>query len=144
MKKPQQEKRYEPFSHPSDIGLSVYGNSLEQLFENAAYGLFDTLCNLDKVNETVKVDVGVVGDDRESLMINFLNELLYLQSIKGWLFRRFKVQAIKDNRIKAIVWGEYYQANNHEIYREIKCATYHNLKIRQEDGLWRVDIVFDV
>jgi SHS2 domain-containing protein len=144
MKKLHQEKRYEPFSHPSDIGLSVFGDTLEQLYENAAYGLFDTLCNLEKVKENSKVEVNVNGDDKEGLLVNFLNELLYLQAVKGWLFRSFKINKFVNNSIQAVAWGEPYQANNHEIYREIKCATYHNLKIRQEDGLWRVDIVFDV
>ena len=138
------EKRYESFSHPSDIGISVFGNTLEQLYENAGYALFDSLCNLEKVKETDKVEVSAVGDDGEGLLVNFLNELLYFQSVKGWLFRRFEVQELSNKTIQVMAWGECYQAGIHELFHEIKCATYHSLKIRQEKGRWRVDVVFDV
>jgi len=138
------EKRYESFSHPSDIGISVFGETLEQLYENAAYALFDSLCNLEKVKETGKVEVSAVGDDGEGLLVNFLNELLYFQSVKGWLFRRVEVQKFDKEKIQVLAWGERYQVGIHELFHEIKCATYHNLLIRQENGKWRVDIVFDV
>lgn len=137
-------KKYQSFSHPSDIGLTVYGDSVQQLFENAAYALFDTLCKLESVAEIGSLDIDVNGDDRESLLVNFLNELLYLQSVNGWLFRRVEISFFGDSSLNATAWGELYKMDSHELYHEIKCATYHNLKIRKKWGKWRVDIVFDV
>ena len=137
-------KIYEPFPHPSDIGLTIYGYSLEQLFEHAAFAMFDNLCNLEQVKESKMVKVTAQGDDREELLVNFLNELLFLQAVKGWLFRRFKVQKLDNTTIKAQVWGEPYNMVRHELFHEIKSATYHDIHIRKEDGFWRVDVVFDV
>ena len=137
-------KKYQSFPHPSDIGLTVYGGSLQQLFENAAFALFDTLCNLDAVSEVESVDIDVHGDDRESLLVNFLNELLYLQSVNGWLFRRIEIPLFREHSLNATAWGELYKMETHELFHEIKCATYHNLQIRKKWGKWRVDIVFDV
>ena len=137
-------KKYQQFPHPSDIGLSIFGDTVEQLFENAAYGLFDILCDLEQVTEIGAVDIDVQGDDRESLLINFLNELLYLQSVNGWLFRRINITFLEQKTVNATAWGEMYKAGTHELFHEIKCATYHNLHIREEKGQWRVDIVFDV
>lgn len=138
------EIRYEPFPHPSDIGLTVFGATLQQLYENAAFATFDTLCNLEKVKETGKIEVRAIGDDQEGLLVNFLNELLYLQSMKGWLLRRFQVLKLNPDSIHAHAWGEIYRPEHHELWHEIKSATYHNLRIRQENGIWRVDIVLDV
>ena len=136
--------KYQSFPHPSDIGLTIYGDSLQQLFENAAFALFDTLCNLDSVSEFESVDIDVHGDDHESLLINFLNELLYLQSVNGWLFRRTEISFLGNNSLNATAWGELYKMEIHELFHEIKCATYHNLQIRKKWRKWRVDIVFDV
>ena len=138
------KKKYESFPHPSDIGLTIYGDTLEELFENAALGMFDALCNIEQVKEVNIVDVRVKGDDREGLLVNFLNELLYLQGVKGWLFRKVAVEKLNDNSIAAKGWGEPYRLETHELFHEIKCATYHNLHIRREDDRWRVDVVFDV
>lgn len=138
------KQKYESFPHPSDIGLTIYGDTLEELFENAAFGLFDTLCNVEQVKEVSEVYVRAQGDDREELLVNFLNELLYLQGVKGWLFRKVVVEKLSDHSITAKGWGEPYRLEIHELFHEIKCATYHNLRIRQEDGKWRVDVVFDV
>ncbi len=136
--------KYQSFSHPSDIGLAIYGDSMQQLFENAAFALFDTLCNLNSVSEIESVDIDVHGDDQESLLINFLNELLYLQSVNGWLFRRIEISFLGDHSLNATAWGELYKMETHELFHEIKCATYHNLQIREKLGKWQVDIVFDV
>jgi SHS2 domain-containing protein len=137
-------KIYQSFSHPSDLGLTIFGNSLEALFENAAFAMFDNLCNLDQVKESGKVTVTAQGGDREELLVNFLNELLYLQATKGWLFRTFEVQKLDNSTVKAFAWGEPYSANVHELFHEIKSATYHDIHIRRENGTWRVDVVFDV
>ena len=137
-------KIYESFPHPSDIGLTIYGDTLEQLFEHAAFAMFDNLCNLEQVKESKMVKVAVHGDDREELLVNFLNELLYLQATKGWLFRRFEVLKLAETTVKARAWGEPYNMETHELTREIKSATYHDIHIREENGTWRVDVVFDV
>ena len=106
--------------------------------------MFDTLCNLDAVSQIESVDIDVHGDDHESLLVNFLNELLYLQSVNGWLFRRVKISFLGDQSLNASAWGELYKMETHELFHEIKCATYHNIHIREEKRKWRVDIVFDV
>jgi len=137
-------KAYEPFPHQSDIGLTIYGDTLERLFENAGFAVFDSLCNLRQVRQIRKVEVIAHGDDREELLVNFMNELLYLQGVKGWLFRRFEVRDLSATTVKANAWGEPYDPKRHELFHEIKGATYHNLHVRQENGTWKVDMVFDV
>ena len=40
-------KRYEQFPHTSDIGIRVFGRDLKELFQNAAFAMFDTMADLE-------------------------------------------------------------------------------------------------
>jgi SHS2 domain-containing protein len=72
--------KFEVVEHTADIGIKVYGKNLQQLYENAAYGMFSLLLDLEKVRPDKKLKISVEGGDPESLLVNWLNELIYLQA----------------------------------------------------------------
>ncbi|UCG94894.1 MAG: archease, partial [Candidatus Aerophobus sp.] len=42
-------KKYEFINHTADLGIRVWGESIEELFKNAAYSMFDTIADLNRV-----------------------------------------------------------------------------------------------
>ena len=137
-------KPYEPFDHTADIGLLVRGRTLEELFENAAAGLFDLMIGLDRVRPREERTVEVAAADEEELLVNWLNELLYLFEVEGLALRGFQVRRFSPTRLEAAVRGEAFDPERHPIAAEIKAATYHQLRLEQVDGEWRTRLVFDV
>lgn len=157
----QRVERFKVIEHTADIGIRVSGKTLEELFENAAYGMFAQLTDIDKVQPKEKITVKVQGYDQESLLVNWLNELLYLSATKKMFFSQFKIKSISakvaeeespqraqktEEPMRLLSWvrGEKIDCKKHLCHLEIKAATYHNLKITRGKEGYRTTIIFDV
>ena len=135
-------KRYEQIPHTADLAAKVFGGSLEELFENAAYALFDMAFDLEGVVPDVVLEVKVGGADTGDLLITWLNELLYRSFSEEMIFTKFKIGDFNDNSLSASVKGVKICAER--IKAEIKAATYHDLSINKTDKGYEVTVVFDV
>ena len=137
-------KRYEQFSHTADIGVRVYGRSLKDLFDNAAFAMFDIIADLEGLKGDIIQDVELTAANQEELLIAWLDELLYNFYTKGIIFYRFDIDVLSQDLLKAKAYGRAVSDNRNRLKTEIKAATYYNLKIRKLDDYYQVDIVFDV
>lgn len=138
------DKRYEQFSHTTDIGVKVFGKTLKELFENAAFAMFDILADLEGIKGEVTQDFELTAPNYEELLISWLDELLYHFYAKNTIFYKFEVTELSDDVIKAKAYGRLVSENRNRLKTEIKAATYYNLKIIKRDDYYEVDIVFDV
>jgi len=132
--------RFKSLDHPSDVGIIAYGKSKKEIFENAAYGMFSVMVDLKKVKAMQSLDLKISGEDPESLMVNWLNELIYYEDAKKMLFKEFKITKLTDTQLEAVVSGEKIDLNRHSLSRPVKAATYNQLQI----GPNQAKIVFDV
>jgi SHS2 domain-containing protein len=134
--------RYELLEHPSDLALHIYARDLRDLFTNAAYAMFDQLAPdcAERLTSALQRHVTVAGNDFESLLVNWLNELLYLHETHGELYTRFELYEMRPQTLKAVVYGAPSEAAE----MIIKAATYSELAIAQTSGGFEVTIVFDV
>jgi SHS2 domain-containing protein len=137
-------KRYEQFSHTADIGVRVYGRTLKDLFDNAAFAMFDIIADLEGLKGDIVQDIELTAPNHEELLIAWLDELLYNFYTKGVIFYRFDIDELSGDVIKAKAFGRNVSDNRNRLKTEIKAATYYNLKIRKLDDYYQVDIVFDV
>jgi SHS2 domain-containing protein len=134
------DSRYKPLDHPSDVGIIAYGNDRKEIFENAAYGMFSLMADLDRVEAKKAFKISAEGDDAESLLINWLNELIFYEDSKKVLLKDFNIKLLTETQLEAEASGETIDMNRHFIYRPIKAATYNQLQISQNQA----KIVFDV
>ncbi|MFA5255839.1 MAG: archease [Candidatus Omnitrophota bacterium] len=138
------EKRYEQFSHTADIGVRVFGNTLKELFENAAFAMFDILADLDGLKGEITQDFELTAPNHEELLVSWLDELLYNFYSKKIIFYRFEVVELSEDMLRARAFGRSVSENRNRLKTEIKAATYYNLKIIKRDDYYEVDIIFDV
>lgn len=138
------KKDFEFIDHTADIGILAYGADMKQVFANAARGLFSLITELDSITATEKRDINVTGLDREALLVNWLNELIYLFEAKEILFNRFEITTIADTALSAKAFGEKINLAKHELKTQVKAATYHMLKIEQNEDGYRAQVIFDV
>lgn len=132
--------RFKPLPHPSDLGIVAFGRNPKELFENAAFGMFSLMIDLDKAAANERFEIKVTGEDRESLLINWLNELIYVLDGKKVLLSDFKIKNISETALTAVVAGEKLDTKKHQGLRPIKAATYNQLRIEAD----KATIVFDV
>jgi len=145
-------KKYKYIDHLSDVGIEFYGNTPEELFENAAAGMFSIMYDLKTVKPVVKKEVRISGKDinYEDLLILWLERLLYLYEVNTTLFSDFKVKKIENKGntfiLEAEIYGEEIDLSRHEIEVAIKAPTYHDLEIKEngEGYKWRGRVIFDV
>lgn len=135
-------KRYEIIEHTADTGLIGYGDTLAEAFANAAYGMFSIIAGLENVREVESRPVTIDEDDPESLLFEWLNSLIYIFDVETIIFKRFDVTELKDNRMRAVCYGETYDPSRHKLKTEIKSATYHLLEVDRENN--RVQVIFDI
>ncbi len=78
--------RYEIIDHTADIAIRTGGKDLNEAFANAAFAMFDTMCDAASVKPVGEFEVRVEGDDLELLLVNWLSELLYICDVDDVLF----------------------------------------------------------
>ena len=135
---------FELIEHPADVGIRVYGRDLAALFAHAALGLCSLITDTDTVLERESRSVEVAAPDRESLLVAWLSEVLWLIETEDLLFARFTIESLSDTALAALAHGEPADPQRHPYRGVIKAVTYHQLGLRQEAGTWSTNIIFDV
>jgi len=138
------KKKYEFINHTADVGIKVWGESLESLFENTAYSMFDILTELDKVKAKKSLRVEIEGKRIDELLVDWLRILLYKFNGEEYLLREFNIEEISKKGLKAKVRGEKLNLSRHTLKTEIKAATYHGLQVKKTGQGWEAQVIFDV
>ena len=137
------ENDFEIVSHTADVGIIAYGADVKQAFANAAKGLFSLITELDDIREVLYRDIEVTATDKESLLVEWLNELIYLFDTEYIIFKRFDITELDNTRLKARSYGEKVDNSRHELRTGVKAATYHLLKVDKDDG-YKVQVILDI
>jgi SHS2 domain-containing protein len=137
---------YEYIEHTADIGIKAYGTRVEQVFENAAKGMFSIMYEvIDKGYDTVlDVEVEERSDNKEQMLLDWLNELLFLSETKHMVFVDFKVERIDGLRLVAKAFGSAFDPKKHRYKTEIKSTTYHMLELGKEKDKYYGRVLFDL
>jgi SHS2 domain-containing protein len=132
--------RFAEVEHTADIAIRVWGRDLADLFANAAYGMACQLGNPDTAKPAVEQLVELEAYDKETLLVSWLGELLYLGEREGCVFTDFELLELTPTRLRAVARGRPVQP----IGQHIKAVTFSDLEIvRTADG-YETTIVFDV
>jgi SHS2 domain-containing protein len=137
-------KRFEILDHTADIGIVVYGEDLKSLFQNAGEAFFHLITDLKKVRLRTEREIKIGAESLERLMVDWLSELLYLHEVENLLFKKFEMETVGKNGLRAKARGETYQEGIHIIKTGVKAVTYHQIEVRKEEGGWRARIIFDL
>ena len=136
-------KDYELIEHTADIGIRVRAADLEGLFEKSARAMFDIMAEGGKSPALKKkVRIEQEADKLDELLVRWLNELLSLSETKELIFSGFRIERIEKNILKAEAEGS--DIKDYRINKEIKAATYHELKLEQTPSGWQAEVIFDV
>lgn len=135
---------FELLDHPADIGFRVRGATLKELYSTAAEALVSLILDSSNINLLDDFVVYAEGSDLESLLVNWLNEVLYLVDSRRVALGRFDVLRFENNRIESRAKGEPRNPEKHPPRVVVKAVTYHQLKIEQTAGGWLAEVYVDV
>jgi SHS2 domain-containing protein len=137
-------KPYEVFEHTADIGLHIHGKDLPELFINAAQGMESLLVAPEQVRVVTSREITVKGHDRISLLIAWLNELIFFFDSEYLLFRDFEIATLTDAALTGIAHGEPYDRQRHELGCVLKAVTWHEAAVTQDNEGFQTRIIFDL
>jgi SHS2 domain-containing protein len=135
---------YEPLSHTGDLGMRVYGRDVPELFAHAAWAMFDLMSDATRIQPRLTMTIHLEGSDFEDLLVRWLSELLYLYDTQRFLYCTATFSTLEPTRLAATVQGEPFDATRHPIDTEIKAVTYHQIAVKQADGAWHAQVIFDL
>ena len=105
--------------------------------------MFSLITEPEDIREVESRDIELTAADSENLLVEWLNELIYLFDTENLIFKRFDIAQLSKTHLKATGYGEKADNSRHAIKMGIKAATYHTLKVEENDGI-RIQVLFDV
>jgi len=134
----------------ADMAFEAFGATLNELFENCALAMEEVMTDTSNVNPEREVSINIKARDLQSLLFDFLSELIYYKDTEGLVFSKFVVEITKGKDVyslKGKAFGEKWRRTKHEIRTEVKAVTYNQMIIEQlhENGeKWHAQVVLDV
>jgi SHS2 domain-containing protein len=128
---------YEWRDHTAEIELVVRADDPEGVFREAA-DAFGRYVELDSDGEPATRTVDLSAQDRATLLVALLEELIYLAETEGFVADDSTVE-LSGNDLHMELRGR-----TTNVQPIVKAATYHNLEFSQTSGAWQARVVLDV
>lgn len=105
--------------------------------------MFSIITDLSMVGTDSERNFEIESENLESLLVNFLSELIYLHEVENEFYQEFEVDIIENEviRLEASVRGEKIDLDRHDVDTAVKAVSYHELSINP-DG--EVSIILDI
>jgi SHS2 domain-containing protein len=139
-----ERKPYEVFEHTADVGLHAFGHTMPELFVHAAQGMESLLVPPEQVRLQTSRQITVDGHDTISLLIAWLNELVFLFDTEYLLFRDFVIENMNETQVIGQAFGEPYDKQRHHLGCAIKAVTWHEAAVTRLDDGYQARIIFDL
>jgi SHS2 domain-containing protein len=138
-------QEFRVLEHTADIGFEAFGASRGAVFRNAGRALMSLIIDLKSVRPQQRVPLQARAPEPQSLLVNWLSEILYLQDTEGWLFGDFEIDSFQQQSVCGGGRGERFERGRHHLRLLVKAITYHQLALEERsEGLWRAQVYVDI
>jgi SHS2 domain-containing protein len=138
------QQGWEHFEVEADVGVHAWGATLEACFRQCALGVFNLIVPLEAVAPLEPREVSAQAETVEALLVNWVNELLYLHEVEGFAVHDVAEPRIEGGRAYATVMGEPLDVARHPRGIQVKAATFHQLALDQQPGHVEARLVIDI
>ena len=135
---------YKIIDHTADLGIIVEGTDEKNLFIRAAYAMTDLMVKGDISRKTVIKDVSLRGEDFPDLMVRWLGEILYLFEGDKLIVNSIEIKSISPIKLESMLTLTSFEPEHHQVKREIKAVTYHQISVDKTEDGWQARVIFDI
>ena len=125
--------------HTADWELHIWAPDLTSLLEQAARGMYALSHTRLAAGPRITRQFEIPFTDRESLLVDFLSELLFFGEDEEIAFDEYQLD-FNGISLQVRAGGAPIEDQS----REIKAVTYHQMEVRKTERGLEVNIVFDV
>lgn len=134
-------KSYRILEHRADLKIEAFGKSKEELFINMVLAMQDFLkIEPGELTEPINKKIAIKSIDKESLLIDFLNEINFFIETEQEFYTGFEFKKLLEEELMVDLIGFKFKS----IAKGIKAATYHDTQIFQKDEIWHGIVLFDI
>jgi SHS2 domain-containing protein len=137
--------------HTADVGFEIEAPTLEALFEEGRRGLLMTVFERSPERGESENSVWLSAPDLETLLVRWINELVFLIQDYGIVPIRADIQIRgadeEDKRgfsLEALLVGASLDLEGYGWRGEIKSATFHKLDVTHRSEGWWAQVILDV
>jgi SHS2 domain-containing protein len=130
---------YQEVDHTADIALRVWAEDFQALLRQAANGLYHLMGVVPQDETPVAWNFVLQQDSRETILVDFLSELLFLAEEKDQIFDTFSFDA-QDGELIVRMAGQMILSQE----RYVKAVTFHDLDVHPTGCGFEAMITFDV
>ena len=140
------EKGFEILTEITDVRMRVWGKTIKELFGNAlagvAFYLIPDTETLTRGGRKIKETIRVEAPDLNSLMIEFLSEVVARSDIHDVVFNAMTFKEFGENFLE----GELIGVHTAGFEKDIKAVAYDEVDIKKnpDTGFFETVLVFDV
>lgn len=125
--------------HISEVELSLDAESEAGLFAEATAAFRELVDGTGARGEPLRNEIALGPDEPALLLIDWLNELVFLSEVNAFVPLRIAALELVDGRLEATVEGARGRPRH-----LVKGATLHDLELSEEGGTWHARVVLDV
>lgn len=128
--------------HTADLRLQVFGHDYEELFQNAALALASILRAEERKAPPEDYEkIEAAAPDLNSLLINFLNEVLTRSQVNRKVYRKVKFLRFSEKSLVAQIFGRSVDRFD----EDVKAVTYHGAAVeKNKRGIFQVTLILDI
>jgi SHS2 domain-containing protein len=140
--------KFKFLEHTADAYIAAYGKTLAEAFENAALAMFEVMTDTEKISTDMVDSIEVEAEDEYALLYSWLEALLVKFETKNMLYSKFEISNIEETadgfKVKAVVWGEKFNAKKHPQKVGVKAVTYHRMEIIKDIDKVTLEFILDI
>lgn len=133
---------FEEIPHTADIKIRVRAPTLESLFSETFKALMQVLYGKNRTGGVIR-EIRVESTDNESLITDFLSEVLFISEVENLVFADARI-SINGPILTAQLTGEQFDPLRHSGGSEVKGISYSGLAIMHDKNGYMLEIIFDV
>lgn len=128
--------------HTGEVRLEVRAPSQKALFEEAGLALAELMLGEIPPSDegAAELPIEVQAGEVEGLLVDWLNELIFLSETSKRVFTRIRVDDVTATSVRAVAWGTSPEV----LKTAVKAATLHGVDVEQSGSQWRASVVLDV
>lgn len=132
---------FEYIPHRGEVGLRLCGATVGDVLREAALGLSGLLLPKWRGDGPDSArEITLDAPDRGTLLVDWLNELLFLADRDRWAPTRLEIHQASDHHVRATAYGPVLP----EAPTLVKAATWHRLRFDRKDGGYEAEVLLDV
>ncbi len=151
-----QKFRFIPDIAVADTAFEAFGKDLNELFENCALATFTEMVDVKTVSPKEKRTIQLSSEKLESLLYDFLSEILFIKDQEGMVFSKVKCDINETGVclptgeckekfvLEANIQGEKINLKKHKLGNDVKAVTMHMFQVVKDKKGWKARVVLDI